>query len=77
MVVISRVCQRENSPLNLPKTFSSWSGFRDELLWSAAWLYRATGKPHYRDQGYIRWWTEFGLNYRPNEATSSSSSVFS
>ena len=27
--------------------FSSWSGFEDELMWSAAWLYKATGESDY------------------------------
>src|SRR5690606_13044387 len=27
--------------------YRSWSGYRDELVWGAAWLYRATGDPSY------------------------------
>ena len=28
---------------------SSWSGYNDELAWSAAWLYRATGSNNYKN----------------------------
>ncbi len=27
--------------------YNSWSGWRDELVWGALWLYRATGEPPY------------------------------
>ncbi|MCY0966707.1 glycoside hydrolase family 9 protein [Parathalassolituus penaei] len=27
--------------------YNSWSGYQDELVWSAAWLYRATGNSSY------------------------------
>lgn len=27
--------------------YNSWSGFQDELIWSALWLYRATGEQSY------------------------------
>ncbi|MGC7094609.1 glycoside hydrolase family 9 protein [Amycolatopsis lurida] len=27
--------------------YRSWSGYNDELVWAAAWLYRATGDPAY------------------------------
>jgi len=30
--------------------YNSWSGFTDELLWSAAWIYRATGDTMYMDK---------------------------
>lgn len=46
--------------------FSS-RGYGDELLWSAAWLYRATGQLNYQ-QDYAKWWTEFDLSYRPDSA---------
>lgn len=45
-------------------TYRSWNGYGDELFWAAAWLYRATGREQYRID-YNRYWTEFGLNYRP------------
>lgn len=35
------------------------------MFWAAAWLYRATNKEQYRED-YSRFWTEFGLNYRPD-----------
>lgn len=50
------------------QNLSSWSGYADEFLWSAAWLFRATGKQSYRVQ-YNRWWTEFGLSWRPSQAS--------
>ena len=27
--------------------YNSWSGYEDELVWGAAWLYRATGDAYY------------------------------
>jgi len=27
--------------------YPSWSGYKDELLWAALWLYKATNKEHY------------------------------
>ncbi|EAR10027.1 glycoside hydrolase family 9 protein [Reinekea blandensis] len=27
--------------------YNSWSGYQDELVWGAAWLYQATGNPDY------------------------------
>ena len=32
---------------NLDFFIRSWSGYNDELLWSAAWLYKATGDSYY------------------------------
>ena len=31
--------------------YNSWSGFNDELVWGAIWLYRATNEPAFLDQG--------------------------
>jgi hypothetical protein len=46
--------------------YSSWSGFGDELAWSAGWLYRATN-----DAKYLRdveaHFAEFGLDARPEQ----------
>jgi hypothetical protein len=47
--------------------YNSWSGFNDELVWAATWLYRATG-----DGGYLAdaegKYSEFGFdNESPNE----------
>lgn len=53
---------------NIILYFSSWSGFSDEFLYAAAWLFRATGKNTYRVE-YNRWWTEFGLSWRPSDAS--------
>ncbi|BCX47632.1 glycosylhydrolase [Haloferula helveola] len=30
--------------------YRSWSGYQDELVWAAAWLYRATGDPAWLDR---------------------------
>jgi endoglucanase len=30
--------------------YNSWSGYNDELVWSAIWLYRATGEQKYLDR---------------------------
>jgi len=48
--------------------YNSYSGFGDEFLWSAAWLYRVTGENQFQ-QDYEKWWTEFNLNWRPAEAS--------
>lgn len=29
--------------------YNSWSGYKDELVWSAAWMYNATGEARYLD----------------------------
>ncbi|GFQ05804.1 endoglucanase 9 [Phtheirospermum japonicum] len=42
---------------NVCPFYCSYSGFKDELLWGAAWLYKATGSPVYRN--YI---TSYGEN---------------
>lgn len=54
--------------LKVTFNFSSSSGYGDEFLWSAAWLYRATGDSYYR-QDCTKWWAEFNLNYRPESAS--------
>lgn len=48
--------------------YNSYSGYGDEFLWAAAWLYRATREDKFR-QDYGRWWTEFSLSGRPSEAS--------
>jgi hypothetical protein len=48
--------------------YNSWSGYQDELVWSALWLYRATGDKSYLDQavaGYEH------LNTEPQSTTKS------
>ncbi|XP_037040724.1 endoglucanase E-4-like [Bradysia coprophila] len=48
--------------------YNSYTGYGDEFLWAAAWLYRATREDKFR-QDYTRWWTEFSLGGRPSEAS--------
>ena len=45
---------------------SSWSGYNDELAWSAAWLYKATADPTYLSKAES-FFDEFGLAYTPTE----------
>jgi len=47
-------------------TYSSFSGYGDEFLWAAAWLYRATGREQFREDCNT-FWTEFDLSGRPRE----------
>ncbi|XP_037042777.1 endoglucanase E-4-like [Bradysia coprophila] len=46
--------------------YNSWSGFEDELFYSAAWMYRATGNAQYRTD-YNNFWHQFGMSTRPLE----------
>ncbi|KAG7175011.1 Endoglucanase B-like [Homarus americanus] len=46
--------------------YKSWNGFGDELLWAAAWLYRATGDTTYLDKAKEHW-DEFDLGDPPTE----------
>lgn len=48
--------------------YRSWSGYGDEFLWAAAWLFRATGVERYRTE-YNQWWVQFNLSTRPSEAS--------
>ncbi|ODM94862.1 Endoglucanase E-4 [Orchesella cincta] len=48
--------------------YESYSGFGDEFLWAAAWLYRVTNESKFQ-QDYERFYTEFDLNGRPVEAS--------
>ncbi len=48
--------------------YNSWSGFRDELVWSAAWLYRATGESDYLDNAIADY---DNLNTEPQSTTKS------
>ncbi len=41
-------------------TRRSWSGYGDELLWGALWLYRATGDTSYLTKAQEAW-DEFNL----------------
>ncbi|HEU5470515.1 MAG TPA: glycoside hydrolase family 9 protein [Actinophytocola sp.] len=52
--------------------YNSWSGFQDELVWGAAWLYRATGEQAYLTKAeaeYDRLPTEQGTGFRPYKWT--------
>jgi hypothetical protein len=40
--------------------YRSYSGFNDELVWGAAWLYRATGDKTYKDKVDKIWDTPYG-----------------
>nr|AIT11911.1 endo-beta-1,4-glucanase [Parasesarma erythrodactyla] len=46
--------------------YNSWSGYGDELCWSAIWLYRATGEQTYLDRAKGLW-DEFGVGNTPSE----------
>ena len=46
--------------------FSSWSGYHDELAWSAAWLYKATADPAYLSKAES-FFDEFELADPPTE----------
>jgi len=40
--------------------YKSWSGYNDELVWGAAWLYKATGDVAYFNKAK-QYYTQFGL----------------
>ena len=40
--------------------FRSWSGYNDELVWGAAWLYKATGNKAYLNKAK-KYYNDFGL----------------
>jgi endoglucanase len=44
--------------------YSSWSGYGDELGWSAMWLYKATGEAKYLSD-FEAHWNEFELSKQP------------
>ncbi|XP_045615169.2 endoglucanase E-4 [Procambarus clarkii] len=46
--------------------YNSWNGYGDELLWAAAWLYRATGDSNYLNKAKQHW-NEFGLGNPPQQ----------
>lgn len=51
---------------NISDFYNSWSGYGDELAWSAAWLLRATGEQRYQSD-VDKHYADFGLNRRPHE----------
>ncbi len=56
-----------NSIQNAAAFYRSWSGFRDELIWGASWLYRATGEVQYLEKAekeYDEYVKEKGTPYQ-------------
>ncbi|HEX8914633.1 MAG TPA: glycoside hydrolase family 9 protein, partial [Humisphaera sp.] len=54
--------------------YNSWSGFQDELVWSAAWLHRATSEPAYlakAEAEYDRLANQNGTAFKPYKWTHS------
>ena len=45
---------------NIISIFRSWSGYNDELVWGAAWLYKATGDVAYFNKAK-QYYDQFGL----------------
>jgi len=56
-----------NAIPNAASFYNSWSGYEDELFWSAAWLGKATGEQQYVDkaEAFYNKWDE--LQGRPSE----------
>lgn len=46
---------------NAASFYRSHSGYKDELAWGAAWLYRATNDPSYLTKAE-KYYSDFGLN---------------
>ncbi|KAG0713792.1 Endoglucanase 16 [Chionoecetes opilio] len=60
---------REMYHVSIPQAadfYRSWSGYGDELCWSALWLHRATGDNSYLDKAK-GFWDEFELYNTPTE----------
>ncbi|XP_050707727.1 uncharacterized protein LOC126992936 [Eriocheir sinensis] len=51
-----------NSIPDAANYYNSWSGYNDELVWAATWLYRATNDNSYLDKAK-NYWDEFGIQY--------------
>ena len=45
------------------KFYKSYSGYNDELVWGAIWLYKATGKQDYLDKA-ISYYDQFGFGLK-------------
>ena len=55
-----------NSVPDVSQFYRSWSGYQDELLWGAMWLYKATNDQKYLD--YVRNnYDNFGSGNTPPE----------
>ena len=50
-----------NSISDASKFYNSWSGYNDELVWGAIWLYKATGNQEYLDKA-INYYDQFGFS---------------
>ena len=46
---------------NAASFYRSYSGFKDELVWGAAWLYKATRDPSYLAKAE-KYYNDFGMN---------------
>ena len=46
---------------NAKSFYDSYSGYKDELVWGAAWLYRATKDPNYLKKAE-KYYNEFGMS---------------
>ncbi|CAL4060236.1 unnamed protein product, partial [Meganyctiphanes norvegica] len=54
---------RQNYDVSIPQAadfYKSWSGYGDELAWSAIWLYYATGENKYLDAAK-KHWNDYGM----------------
>ncbi|WP_309398679.1 glycoside hydrolase family 9 protein [Cerasicoccus maritimus] len=47
---------------NVQSFYNSWSGYEDELVWGALWLYKATGDAAYLTKAESYWSAVGGLN---------------
>ncbi|ODM95900.1 Endoglucanase 1 [Orchesella cincta] len=68
MLGIFTLLPLSTGPSTATHSQNSFSGFGDELLWSAAWLYRVTNEDRFK-QDYETFFTEFNLNRQPVEAS--------
>ena len=49
---------------NAAKFYKSYSGFNDELVWGAAWLYKATKKQAYLEKAE-QYYKQYGMSSKP------------
>jgi len=49
-----------DSITNAASFYKSWSGYKDELVWAALWLHKATGEQTYLDKAQT-WYDQFGI----------------
>lgn len=65
-ILCSLYAYTPSHPTRLVFSLRSWSGYGDELCWSALWLYRATNDNTYLDKAK-GFWNEFGVGNTPSE----------